>query len=190
MVNVRLLLNSDDATYNETTKRYTFSLNKRIHRPRTLQIRKCHYSNASGATHPLVVYLESNALSSIVPKKHTLRLRSANHDHQTTVLATLQETHTVGRYGLQNDQRIFETDPERNVRTIDIAFSNNGTLLPKSAASGTNATGSDDEVLAIGDDLLAFIDFAAARTLDQTFTPVDQPGDSILPVQSGPQLGN
>ena len=179
MVNVRLLLNSEDASYDETTKQYTFTLDKRIHRPRTLQIRKCHYSNASGATHPLVVYLESNALSSLIPKKHTLRLRSANHDHQTNVLATLQETHTVGRYSLQDDQRIFETDPERNVLSIDIAFSNNGTLLPRGAASGTNATGSDDEVLAIGDDLLAFIDFAPARTLDSSFTPLDQPGDTV-----------
>jgi hypothetical protein len=179
MVNVRLLLNGSDASYNETTKQYTFSLDRRIHRPRTLRIRKCHYSNASGATHPLVVYLESNALSALVPKKHTLRLRSANHTHQTNVLATLQETHTIGRYDLQNDQRLFQTDPDRNVMQIDIAFSNNGVLLPKSAAAGTNATGSDAEVLAIGDDLLAFVDFAAARTLNQSFAPVDQPGDTV-----------
>mgnify|MGYP006103106781 CR=1 FL=1 len=179
MVSVRLLLNSADAIYNDTTKQYSFSLDKRLHRPRTLRIRKCSYSNASGATHPLVVYLESNALSGLIPKRHTLRLKSTNHNHQTNILATLQETHTVGRYDLQNDQRLFQTDPERNVRDIDIAFSNNGTLLPKSAAAGTNATGSDAEVLAIGDDLLAFIDFAAARTLNQSFAPVDQPGDTV-----------
>ena len=179
MVNVRLLLHSADAQYDDTTKQYTFALDKRIHRPRTLSIRKCSYSNASGATHPLVVYLESNALSGLIPKKHTLRLKSTNHDHQTNVLATLQETHTVGRYNIANDQRVFRTDPDRNVKSIDISFSNNGTLLPKSAAAGTNATGSDEEILAIGDDLLAFIDFAAARTLNQSFAPVDQPGDTV-----------
>ena len=179
MVNIRLLLNGADASYNETTKQYTFTLDKRIHRPRSLRIRKCHYSNASGATHPLVVYLESNALSNLVPKKHTLRLKSLNHDHQTTVLGTLEETHNVGRYSLQNDTRVFRTDPDKHIKTIDIAFSDNGTLLPRTATASSNATGSDEEVLAIGDALLAFIDFAPARVLSQNFAPVSTPGDTV-----------
>jgi hypothetical protein len=114
-----------------------------------------------------------------VKKKHTLRLKSVNHDHPTNVISTLQETHTVGRYDLQNDSRVFQTDPDRNVRTIDIAFSNNGVLLPRSAAAASNATGSDQEVLALGDDLLAFIDFAPGRTLSSNFQPLDQPGDVV-----------
>jgi hypothetical protein len=179
MVNIRLLLNGSDATYNNTTRQYTFTLDKRIHRPRTLRIRKCHYSNASGVVHPLVVYLESNSLSNLVPKKHTLRLKNENHDHQTNVLGTLQETHTVGRYSLQDDLRVFRTDPDRHIKSIDIAFSDNGTLLARSATAANNATGSDAEVLAIGDSLLAFIDFAPARVLSQSFAPLSTPGDTV-----------
>ena len=66
-----------------------------------------------------------------------------------------------------------------SIKLIDIGFSNNGVMLPRGAAAGTNTTGSDDEVLAIGDDLLAFIDFAPARTLSSSFLPLDQPGDVV-----------
>ena len=176
---VRLLLHSSDSTYDAATKRYKFILDERIRRPTQISISKCTYANATGATHPLAVYLESQALSKLVQSKHTLRLKAENHDHQTDVLATLLETHTVGRYA-QESRRVLKTDPDLHIKEIDIAFSDNGTLLGKTASASTsNPTGSDDEVLAIGDDLLAFIDFAPARVLSQSFAPLSNAGDTV-----------
>ena len=179
MFSRRLLCHSSDAVYDDTTKKYTINIDKRIHRPSSLSVTKCHYSNASGGVHPLVVYLESTALSNLIKKKHTIQLKSTDHQNRTEVIGTLQETHTVGRYDLRNDQRVFETDSEKNMVKIDIGFSDNGSLLPKSSATASNLTGSDDEVLAIGSDLLAFIDFGKTRTLSQAFQPLDQPGDTV-----------
>jgi hypothetical protein len=144
-----------------------------------MKLKKCHYANATGGVHPLVVYLESDALSTLIRQKHTLRLKNTNHEDGTNIICSLSETHTVGRFDLQNEERTFKTDPDRHIKLIDIGFSNNGVMLPRGAAAGTNTTGSDDEVLAIGDDLLAFIDFAPARTLSSSFLPLDQPGDVV-----------
>ena len=99
---VRLLLHSSDATYDAVTKRYKFVLDERIRRPTQITVSKCTYANSTGAVHPLAVYLESQALSKLVQSKHTIQLKSQNHDHQTDVLATLLETHTVGRYAQEN----------------------------------------------------------------------------------------
>ena len=176
---MRLLLHSGDATYNDTTKTYTFSLDRRINRPKLLRVVKAHYANAVGAVHPLVVYVESDALASLINKKHTLKLKDDGHEHGTSIICTLSETHTAGRYDLQQDVRTFETDPDKHIREIDIRFSNNGVAISKTASSGSNVTGSDAEVLAIGDDLLAFIDFAPSRTLNQAFAPVDQAGQTV-----------
>ena len=176
---VRLLLHSSEAVYDAATKRYSFVLDERIRRPTQITITKATYANATGAVHPLVVYLESEALSRLVQSKHTMRLKSENHDHQTQVLASLLETHTVGRYA-QESSRVLKTDPDLHIKTIDIAFSDNGTLLGNTTSTPSNATGSDDEVLAIGDDLLAFIDFAPARTLSQSFAPLSTEGDTVF----------
>ena len=178
MVNVRLLLHSSDATYTDATKTYTFTLDKRINRPVALRVQKAHYANATGSVHPLVVYLESSSLSQLINRKHTLQLKG-QHENGTEIISTLSETHTAGRYDLQNDIRTFSTNPDKHLREIDIRFSNNGTLLAKTASSGSNVTGSDAEVLAIGDDLLAFIDFAPARTLSQAFAPLSTAGDTV-----------
>ena len=176
---VRLLLHSEDATYDDSTKRYKFVLDKRIQRPTQITVSKCTYANASGVpVHPLVVYFESQALSKLVQQKHTLQLKTTNHDHQTDVLATCLETHTVGRYA-QEDKRVLSTDPDLHIKEIDIAFSDNGTLLAKTASAAQNPTGSDEDVLAIGDALLAFIDFAPARVLSQSFAPLSTPGDTV-----------
>ena len=180
MGRVRLLLHSDDATYDETTKKYNFTLDKRIDRPSELQVQKAHYSNLVGATHPLVVYLRSDSLSSLIKTKHTLRVKNDNHEQTQNIIATLSETHTTGRYDLQNDTRRFPTDPHRILRDIDIMFSDNETLLVKSGASGAALnSGNDTDIEAIGTDLLWWWDFDPNRVLSSAFQPVSTVGDKI-----------
>jgi hypothetical protein len=111
-------------------------------------------------------------------KKHTLKLKSQNHDHRTNIIATLSETHTVGRFDLQKDVRSFRTDPDRHVTSIDISFSNNGSLLektPSGAGNGGNGGGSGggtvtDETLENISNLIAWFDLHPSRTLAANFS--------------------
>ena len=78
---VRLLLNSEDASYDSTTKKYSFVLDRRLDKPEKVRIVKAHYTAATTGSYPLVVYLRSDALSSLIKSKHTLRLKNENHEH-------------------------------------------------------------------------------------------------------------
>ena len=148
MVNVRLLLHSGDATYDVSSRQYSFQLDKRIGRILRIKVQKAHYSNATSSAHPLVVYLHSDSISELMNKKHTLKLKSQNHDHRTNIIATLSETHTVGRFDLQKDVRSFRTDPDRHFTSIDISFSNNGVLLEKTP-SGAGEAAEEEAVEAL-----------------------------------------
>ena len=43
----RLLLNSADAVYDDSTKTYLFELQERLDRPVTIRVAKCHFANAT-----------------------------------------------------------------------------------------------------------------------------------------------
>ena len=60
---MRYLLHYTDAAYDATTKKYTFTLDKRVANPRTVRINKCTFTAATAATYPSVVYVRSDALS-------------------------------------------------------------------------------------------------------------------------------
>ena len=127
---VRLLLHSEDALYDATTKQYRFSLDKRIDKPNRIKIINANYSAATQTTYPLVVYVRSNALNRVIRNKHTLRLKNNNHEETTNVLCTLQETHTIARYSLAEEgKRVFRADPHFHLTDIDIYFTNNDTVL-------------------------------------------------------------
>ena len=182
---VRILLHSADAVYNSATKKYTFELDKRIDRPVRISVQKAHYSAATAAEYPLVVYLRSDALSSLIQSKHTIRLKNNNHEQTENILASLSETHKMGRYALENDSRTFPADPYRHLRTIDVFFTTNDSSMDATAATGgtggaTNAAVTDADIEAIGSDLLLWWDFDPSRVLDSTFQPVSTVGSSCL----------
>ena len=66
MVRYRYLLHSEDASYNEAAKEWSFELDQRIDRPVTIRVAKAHFANASAETQPLVVYLRRRALSNMI----------------------------------------------------------------------------------------------------------------------------
>tara|TARA_B100000029_G_scaffold365500_1_gene358818 strand:- start:5637 stop:6926 length:1290 start_codon:yes stop_codon:yes gene_type:complete len=174
MVNVRLLLHSGDATYDASKKTYTFDLDKSIGRVVRVKVQKAHYSNSTSTAHPLMVYVHSDAICDLMNKKHTLQLKSENHDHRTNIIATLSETHTVGRYDLQKDVRSFRTDPNRHVTTIDVSFSNNGSLLEKTPSANGNGGGGGgavtDATIEAMSNLIAWFDLHPSRTLAANFS--------------------
>ena len=180
---VRFLLHSEDASYDPVTKTYTFALDQRIHRPVALRVQKAHYAGPAGVTNPLVVYLESDALTKIIRQKHTLQVTNTGHEHGTSVIATLGETHTAGRYSMERDARTLKCDPDKHVKNIDIKFSSNGTLLTKSASEGSSSSGGgsgdDSSIEAIDTDLLWWWDFDPSRVLDSSFAPVSTNGGQV-----------
>ena len=182
MRTIRLLLHESDSTYNEAQKKYFFNLDDKMDYPIRMKIVKAHYANHSNSTHPLVVYVRSDNLSDLIKTKHTLRCKDVRHEEYENILCTLEETHHIGRFSLelQADRRVFELEPNRFLRTIDIQFTNNDVPLAKSAtAAQVQASGTADDILAMGDDLIAFIDFGAGRVQDQSFTNVTQAGETV-----------
>ena len=186
---VRLLLHSADAVYDSTTHEYTFQLDRRIRRPTKLRVQKAHYSKATGSAHPLVVYLESNALSQLILNKHTLKLKSTSHENGTEIIATLGETHTKGRYNLERDVRTFKTNPDEHLRNIDIRFTNNGTVLAKSSTgagdgssggqgSGPAGTVTDADIVAITG-LKLFQDMKPNTLLNSSYANTPNVGDTV-----------
>ena len=95
---MRLLLHSEDASYDATTKKYRFRLDRRIDKPKQLRVVKASYSASTMTAYPLVVYLRSDALHRLIKAKHTLRLKDANHEATENILATLLEGDRAGRY--------------------------------------------------------------------------------------------
>jgi hypothetical protein len=184
---IRLLLHSADATYDDASKVYHFNLDDRLDWPIRLRIMKCHYANHTDGIHPLVVYLRSDTLSNLIKTKHTLRCKDQNHEEYENILCTLQESHQIGRYSLDinSDRRQFVLEHNRFIRSIDFMFSDNDALLSKSAtAAQVVASGSADDILAIGDELVAFIDFGTGRVQDQSFTNVSTAGDTVYYIRN------
>ena len=146
------------------TKTYHFELTERIDRPLTLRVAKAHYTSAE-EVHPLVVYFRSKALSNLIKSKHTLRLKNNQHRQQTDVLCTLTETHAIGRYNKEKDDRVFPTEPSKYCRSIDIQFTNNATVLGQSGAASSSTSGSDAELDAMNTAgrLVCWTDFDDSR---------------------------
>ena len=176
----KYLLHSSLANYDAATKKWTFDLDRRISNPTALRLAKAAYSTPGDTSpHPMVVYLRSDALARMIPQKHTLELRALNHENAANVIAVLSETHTRGRYRILGGRQ-FPIDPAASERQIDIFFTDGDTLLDGAYGSGGGtATGSDAEIAAIGDDLLAWFDFAPARTLDAAYGEATDVGDEV-----------
>ena len=65
---VRFLLHSENATYNDTTKKYTFALDRRIANPRSIRLSKANYQQKTETAYPLSVYVRSDAITRLIKK--------------------------------------------------------------------------------------------------------------------------
>ena len=178
---MRLLLHSEDAGYDTTTKKYAFSLDRRVDKPKTLRVVKAHYRAATMTEYPLVVYVRSDALHRLIGDKHTLRLKNNNHEATENILCTLPKDDRTASYSAVGDVRRFQTDPHIPLTTIDVYFTANSTILDGVAAAGAGGGAvsgvSDADIVAIGSDLKAWMDLGTARTLTANFSPCSAVGD-------------
>ena len=71
---MKYLLHHSDSVYNDTTKRWQFTLDKRIGNPINIKISKLSFTAVTAATYPAVVYMRSNALNNMARVKHSIEI--------------------------------------------------------------------------------------------------------------------
>ena len=164
---MKYLLHHSDSVYDDTTKRWLFTLDKRIGNPINIKISKLSFTAVTAATYPAVVYMRSNALNNMARVKHSIELKSEDHENASNVIAVLQETHTQGRYKLHEPVFLPVHRHTSHTRALDIYFTDGSTVLDGGVSTGepesTNVT--DQDILDITD-LIFFLDWDHAASLD------------------------
>ena len=73
---MKFLCHSQDATYDQEEKDWTYTLNKRIQNPSAMILTKACFSVPTNyANPPHVVYLRSRAFDRMIPRKHVVELK-------------------------------------------------------------------------------------------------------------------
>ena len=129
---MNLLLHSDQAEFDQTTKQWTFTIDKRLD-PSTLTLDHATFTLRSDQTpKPHVVYLRSDSLSHMALTNHTVEV--GQHASSSNVLGVLKETHQRGRYA--TDHKLsFRVDASRSSRKIDLYFTDGTVRLEGEFAS-------------------------------------------------------
>ena len=144
---MKYLLHHADSVYDDTTKRWQFTLDKRIGNPVHIKISKLSFTAAVAATYPPVVYMRSDALHRMARVKHSVELKSADHENASNVIAVLQETHTLGRYKLHEPVFLPVNPNSYHSRALDLYFTDGLTVLDGGVSTGepesTNVTDQD-----------------------------------------------
>ena len=97
---MRYLIHSEDATFDSTTGKYFFNLDRRIANPMRIRVNKAAYTAATASSYPNVEYLRSSKIHELIRTKHTVELKDNGHEDASDALAVLEEKHTLGRYKL------------------------------------------------------------------------------------------
>ena len=69
---MRYLLHHTDATYDSTSKRWFYNLDRRVSNPTAIVVSSCTYTAAAASSYPSVVYMRSDAIVAITKTKHTV----------------------------------------------------------------------------------------------------------------------
>ena len=184
---MRYLLHHSDATYDQTTKKWTFTLDRRISNPRSITIKKCVFTASTDDEndYPSVVYMRSDALHANAKIKHTVELKGSDHENSSDVLAVLEETHTLGRYAMKEKGVTLPVHGHTHLRSIDIYFTDGTTVLHGKLADLDPAD--DDSISDMGASVvLCWFDWDKLPTmLDENDLAIDgEIGDGIMTVQS------
>ena len=175
---MRYLLHHTDASYNSVTKKWIVTTDRRVSNPTSIRIASCTFTAATASSYPSVVYMRSDALTQLSRTKHTVELKAVDHEDNSNVIAVLQETHTLGRYATKDAVR-FPVHGHTQSTRIDIYFTDGTTIMAGEVAGDSPASGLDADIVAIDDDLLAWFDFAPARTLDAAYGEATDVGDEV-----------
>jgi hypothetical protein len=173
---MRYLLHHSDSTYDAATKRFTFTLDKRISNPVFFRVNKVTFIAPTADTYPSVVYLRSNALTSLSKTKHTVELKSDDHENNSNVLAVLEETHTKGRYAMKGSVS-FPVHGHTSSRSIDVYFTDGTTVLAGESVPAPTGI-ADSDIVAIPY-LKLWQDNREDTLLDSTYSNSPNIGDNV-----------
>jgi hypothetical protein len=179
---MRYLLHSANATYDSTTKKYTYTLDRRIQDPKSIRLVKASYVAATNSSYPAVVYLKSDGLSQLCSTKHTVELKNQCHEDGTNIFAVLEERHTAGKFSLEEAPRTLPVKKHENVTVIDIYFTDNDTVLTGEATASNGNGGSSSSVTDATIEampVVVWVDFDGARTLSASYAACTTLGDLV-----------
>ncbi len=175
---MRYLLHHTDASYNSVTKKWIVTTDRRVSNPTSIRIASCTFTAATASSYPSVVYMRSDAITAMCKTKHTVELKALDHENNSNVVAVLQETHTLGRYAMHR-QVSFPVHGHTQTTRIDLYFTDGNTIMDGEVVGDSPASGLDADIVAIDTDLLAWFDFAPARTLDAAYGEATDVGDEV-----------
>ena len=174
---MRYLLHHSEATFNTVTKRWVFTLDRRISNPRSIRLNKCVFTAAYASSYPSVVYMRSDALHSMTKTKHTVELKADNHENPSNIIAVLQETHTHGRYAISEKGVPLPVHGHSHVREIDIYFTDGNTVLDGEISAGSGPSGG-----AADDQTMIDIGVLLILWLDMDYSPLDANSQPVTTV--------
>ena len=184
---MRYLVHSEDATFDATTGKYMFYLDRRIANPYSITISKANFVAATASSYPQVVYLRSSKISQLILTKHTVELKDDGHEDSSDVLATLPESHTLGRYGTEKSLT-FPFHSNTPLRKIDFFFTANRTLMPgeiQPGGGGVPGAADDATIVAIGSKVVLWVDFSDFdNILSTSYSPITGTGDKVAYIQN------
>ena len=144
---MKYLLHYTDATYDSTRKVWVFTLDRRFSNPRSIRINSCTFTAATADSYPHVVYMRSRTLSALCKIKHTIEVKSSDHENHSNVLAVLEQT-LPGKYALKNTGGFLPVHGgTAHTRSFDIFFTDGDTVLDGEVSTTTStASGNDDDI--------------------------------------------
>ena len=125
---MRILVHSEDATYNPATKQWVFTLDRRISNPTRIVVQQCNYSASTTTNYPLTVYVRSSGLTSLSRVKHTVELKGADHEDNSDTVVVLHQTNHANRYELDRPFS-FPVHGHLPQQVIDFTFCDGRTPL-------------------------------------------------------------
>jgi hypothetical protein len=179
---MKYLLHYSDAVYDTATKKYTFTLDKRVANPRTIRINKCTFTASTAATYPSVVYVRSDALTAMTQIKHTVELKGSDHENNSNVIAVLEQT-LIGHYALKTKEIVLPVAGHTvHTRKFDLYFTDGSTVLDgqvnaSSGGSGSSSGAVTDATIEAFTDPTIWLDLDPARTLTAGFATCSALGD-------------
>ena len=125
---MRILVHSEDATYNPATKQWVFTLDRRISNPTRIVVQQCNYSASTATNYPLTVYVRSSGLTNLSRVKHTVELKGADHEDNSDTVVVLHQTNHANRYELDRPFS-FPVHGHLPQQVIDFSFCDGRTPL-------------------------------------------------------------
>ena len=185
---MKFLLHSSEATFDAASKKWFFNLDKRISNPTSIVLSKATFSCTTDTSpFPDVVYMRSDALHRMIRTKHTVELKTANHEDASNVIAVLTETHTRGRYRIVG-RRVYAVEPNNGSKKIDVYFTSGTTILEGTCGSGGQGSSSgvtDADISAITN-LLLWFPMTETTLLSSAYANTPNIGDNARYVYPGP----